>query len=285
MVAKTFVSDGSSYKQAKRIYISTGTEWKDIKRAWVSDGSKWKLVFVRTLDLVISSDVQNYNIYNAATALYGTLTEPVNINLLVMPNVIVGSSYTVTGSAWSRVQNPGQPAMVSGNFPSGSTIAITVSSGAYIVGHGGQGGSSGSPNGGGIRGTQWAGGDALRVTVPTKIYNYGTIAGGGGGGAGGDGVGNNSIAGGGGAGYPGGLGGYGYSAVTGYAPSGTLTTGAINSGLGYPTWQAKGGDLGKPGQYGGNFNSTGQVGQAGAYVVGKEYVTWEVSGTRLGVAV
>jgi len=281
MATKTFVSDGTAHREAKSIWVSDGTIWRDIKRAWVSDGTAWRLVFVKTINLVISSNTQNYNILTAAQALYGTITTPVNINLTVNSSVIVGSSYTVSGVNQNKVQSVASPAMVSGTFPAGSTLTITVNSGAYIVGAGGQGGSYGTPTSG-ARGTRWAGGDALSVSLPTTIYNYGTIAGGGGGGAGGDGAGDNSVAGGGGAGYPGGQGGFGYGCGT-WGANGTLTVGG--NGSCQSIYPAKGGNLGVAGQYGGNFYSTGVVGQPGAYIVGASNVTWAAAGTRLGVAV
>lgn len=282
MATKTFVSDGTVHRDIRNLYVSDGTAWRDVKKAWVSDGTAWRLVFQKVINLVITSTTTNYNILTAATAAYGgPITSAVAVNLTVNPNVIVGSSYTVSGSNQNEVQSVAAPAMVSGTFPAGSTLTITVGSGAYIVGAGGQGGSYGTPTNG-ARGTRWAGGDALSVSLPTTIYNYGTIAGGGGGGAGDDGGGSNSIAGGGGAGYPGGQGGYGYGCGT-WAANGTLTVGGAGSCQ--STYPSKGGDLGAAGQYGGNFNSTGVVGQPGAYVVGSSNVTWAATGTRLGVAV
>lgn len=221
----------------------------------------------------------NANIASADAngSVYIKVTVPVNVNVTVNSGVVVGQSYTLTGTTTSQIQTKDSvAAIVSGTLPTGSSVTITNN--GYIVGCGGQGGSADTPNATG-RGLRWAGGDAINTTIPITIYNNGTIAGGGGGGAGGDGNGDNSIGGGGGAGYTGGIGGFGWgSGPDRYGATGTLTTGGVGT-----HGSSNGGNLGMPGTYGGQ-DGTGLVGSAGAYVVGNSNVTWATAGTRLGAA-
>lgn len=134
---------------------------------WAFPGTGRKFTPTSVVNLVISANTQNYNIFTAAGSPAGVATVTVTIN----SGVIVGSSGTsaaalVTGSGWA----------------SGSTISI-VNNGK-IIGAGGAGGTStgGSGSPGGL------GGPAINLTYPVTITNgSGNIYGGGGGGGGGGG--------------------------------------------------------------------------------------------------
>src|SRR5690606_22490581 len=145
-------------------------------------------------------DTYNVNLREVYDSLYSTVdesTDAPDIIFIVNTGVVVGSTSTTTF------------AIESGDWPAGVEPLLVLSSGAFVVGRGGNGAtfSSGSP-----------GGPALRVTSPIRLDNGGTVGGGGGGGAATDftsgGV-TTYLPGGGGAGRIAGTGG----------PAGTLTTG------------------------------------------------------------
>lgn len=116
----------------------------------------------------IAADTANYNLRSAAIAAGWNGTTPINL--------------TATINATRRVYSTSSstPAIVTGSFPSGSTI--TLVNNGIIVGMGGSGGI-GSPTGTGQVGG--AGGAALAMNYPLTITNNGTIYGAGGGGGGG----------------------------------------------------------------------------------------------------
>lgn len=163
------------------------------------------------------------------------------------------------------------PSFIWADVPSGTTLNLTVSPGARVVGGGG-GGQSGGGSGHGR-----AGGTAMIIGAPTTINNQGLIGGGGGGGAliqavygrnwqgnGGDGV---RAGGGSGAGHV-------PSTLHG-SPLPTLYTGGggINGG-------SDGGDLGQPG----DDKLPYRGGRAGYYVEGTDLVTWVNQGDLRGLS-
>ena len=131
----------------------------------------------KVVNLTISSNTQNYNIFNNVANAY--IAGKTDVTLTINSGVVVGSSST--GSAALVTGLPGA------NFTTGDTLTI-INNGS-IVGAGGQGGNganlsasqySGTTGGNGI-----AGGQAMSISFPTLINNLGTIGGGGGGGGGG----------------------------------------------------------------------------------------------------
>jgi hypothetical protein len=220
-------------------------------------------------NLVISSNVKNYNVMTAVTSALGyTPTGPVDVRLTVNSGVIVGS--TSPGTVNSTVQDivllTRNYALDASSLPVGSTLYL-INNG-YIVGAGGQGGGDGTESN---FAEGFPGGDAIRVSGYTALENYGIIGGGGGGGAGGDGNGNNRPTGGGGAGDtpgPAGVGGAGGSTPQ----PGTLLTGGIGR------FGATGGNLGQPGtDYG-----IGRGGPAGYAITGVSNVSYIVLGDIRG---
>jgi len=159
-------------------------------------------------------------------------------------------------------------------------LVLVINSTAFIVGRGGDGGTSGS----GFVTPGLPGGPALLAEYPIDIANNGVIGGGGGGGGGAKAFdGSNYAFGGGGAGRNPGTG-------PGPASDGSLETGgvgAIDDGFIHP---GDGGDLGQAGQNGdvaGPPNPTLEQpgGAAGPAVDGDSLVTWttlgDVRGSRI----
>ena len=173
---------------------------------------------------------------------------------------------------------------VSGSFPSG----VRLINNGVIVGYGGAGGA-GSINSNGVPGA--AGGTGMSISSAISITNNNTVAGGGGGGGGGAGSNFGDLYGGGGGGGgatfgAGGAGGSGTGPGTGTGRAGgaaSLTTGG-SAGPGNYAPGGAGGGWGTAGGTGGNANrgSGGAGGAAGNYVSGSAFVTWLVTGTRLG---
>jgi hypothetical protein len=236
-------------------------------------------------DIVISSNMYNFNLYNELIARNWPAGAPATVNVTINTGVYIGSTSTSTYS-----------------FDTGtgftSPMNITITNNGYILGRGGDGSSAvHTPNGGnhcwyvpdaGI------GGSALRAQTTIKLYNNGTIGGGGGGGGHGE---SNNIGilgggGGGGAGYPAGVGASGLSGgvgIGGAGSSGTLTTGGAGAVTYGGTLGGSGGNLGFAGGagavdvgYTGNGCGAGAGGAAGAAVVGNSNITWMVNGTILG---
>lgn len=257
-----------------------------------------------TLNITISANTSNYDLYTTASANPEYQAGITDINLTVNPGVTVSSSST--GTYALQIPN---------GFDSGDNVTL-INQGT-IVGRAGNGGNGGpySQNNATAGG---AGGNALYVNRATTITNNGTLAGAGGGGGGSGGAnlktgtwpkgGGNQYSdyggqgGGGGAGVPAGSGGNGGAAggAKGGNPGnpGTATTagtgGARNqTPFAYTGAGGAGGARGAAGTagepWGGTVDpSTRQPskagGAAGKYLVGSPYVTWDVTGTRLGSA-
>lgn len=102
-------------------------------------------------------------------------TAPIIINCTVATGAILQASTTANYGL-----------QVYGSWPSGSVMNLTITSGSYILGKGGQGGGGEgwvTTNGGNFVGA--GGGPALIINIPTAFINNGVICGGGGGGGGG----------------------------------------------------------------------------------------------------
>jgi len=234
--------------------------------------SNWQDVSCGGLNLTISSNTFNYNIYQEA----GSPTNPVNVTLTIESGVIVGSV------------NTAQPALTTGSFPSGSTVKM-INNGR-IQGRGGDGGDGGWDHNltdGRI------GGNALEILFDIEIDNStGEIwSGGGGGGGGAVSFIHIGGGGGGGAGYLGGIGGeIAWDACDepvqdsedGTSESGGLPYTApsctANGGLAIWTWLTggKGGDPGLGGLSGQSSGISGGFGgSAGNSIVTNGHtITW-----------
>lgn len=237
------------------------------------------------VDIVISTAVQNYNLWTAASSSPNYVAGKTDINLTISNTI--GSS-TVDGNSLS----------VPNQFTTGDIITITNNS--TVIGRGGNGGRGGllftfaTPG-------ESVPGSAISVAYPVTIINNGTFAGGGGGGGGGSprqpvpgGTLYGGGGGGGGAGSPGGFGGDGTSPAPGPTPfigapggsPGTLTSGgAGGTAAGGATPGGPGGGQGADGTTApGTPNSPPPQpgGTRGLYASGNPLITWQVTGTRLG---
>lgn len=227
----------------------------------------------------ITENKANFDLAANLLALGWDGVQAVQGTVSVAPGVAVGSSTVdVPGFTIERVP---------------STSSITLVNQGFIVGKGGRGGDG--------KQAGQAGGPALRVTVPVKVNNTGTIGGGGGGGGGqgggveGSGAGTVNYwyvggGGGGGAGYELSLGGTHLGSTRDGYP-GTVTAGGRGgeAATGYEIYGTggAGGNLGTKGQDGPpaivNRRPAGGVGGSpGTAVIGNTFITWEARGTVLG---
>lgn len=232
-------------------------------------------------NIVISGNVDRYNLYNAVVALGWNQSVIVNISVVINSGVYVYSSTTAT------------PAFVTGSFPAGSSISI-VNNGT-IVGMGGAGGNA-------HNGAGQSGGGAFLAQTSIILTNNNTIAGGGGGGGaggyfvlvtgylaayhggyGGSGGQSGLVNSGGGSGinYP------GYSTNPGGSGAvGTLSAaGAAQYGLYTSETNGRGGAGGSWGASGvvGGWNNSGGAGGAGGFCTsGSGYISWAATGSRYG---
>ena len=235
---------------------------------------------------VISATTTNYNLRSAAIAAGWNQVAPLVANVTINGGVVVGATST---GAYAFDTGTG--------FPAGTSLSLSISTGAYIVGAGGGGGSGGIAPSGGAAGTAnggagGGGGPALRAQAAIAITNSGTIGGGGGGGGGGasgrsqagsnnwqGGAGGN---GGGGAGY---VPGNGASLTGGGAGSAGTPPSDFNNSIDAQGGSGGGGgSLGTSGASGTTVSagSPGGGGAAGAAVTGNANITWNATGTRLG---
>jgi hypothetical protein len=196
---------------------------------------------------------------------------------------------TFAAGYWIYSSTTGAPALtIDGSWPGG----VTFINNQYVIGMGGNGGAGGV----GVGTVGLAGGTALAVSTPVTIYNYSYIAGGGGGGGGGGGytvsqyvVNGGGGGGGGGTGLGTSLGGAGSPGLSGvagqpgsnnYANSGGAAGGAGGTSAGAG---GSGGGWGAAGNTGGNGTSAGAAGgAAGNCTSGNGFITWAVTGNRLG---
>jgi hypothetical protein len=229
-----------------------------------------------------ASSTARTNVRTDVAKQYGYIGQdgPVAVNVLVKAGVVLGG-----GTA-------GNASFATGAWPSGSTMVITLESGAYIAGAGGAGGSGFLANSsGGTAGG--AGGDAMSVRVNASLINYGTIQGGGGGGGGGaarivSSVATQGGSGGGGAGANPGAGGpIIQSAATTAGSAGSLTAGGSGGVLGAGAAGGTGGAPGTAGNAGQSGTTSGQAGGAAGVAIAVQTsagysLTKLVAGTILG---
>jgi hypothetical protein len=225
--------------------------------------------------LPIGVNTRNFNVRTAAMAAGWGGSLPFVGIITVAPGIIVGSTSTSTYAFDTDL-----------SFPAGTVLLMSIASGAYIVGMGGQGGQGSDTT---VYQNRQApgsvGGNAFHAQWPITITNNGTIGGGGGGGGGGGSsaqVGSPGAGGGGGAGDQVGPGAITYGNSPG-GSNGALTTGG-NGGSAWSTG-GTGGSLGNAGQSGstsGYWGGSCAGGAAGLCVVGNSNINWLVTGTRLG---
>jgi len=278
MATRTHIKTNNIWAPVKNIHVKDGGVWRTCKKVWVNQSGVWRLVHIRTVELNITSNAQNYNVKTKAETELGysiDVDNPVNIIVNVLAGVSVGSGSTITqvgeGYDLYRIQTITGPALTIPALPEG--CSVTIINNGYILGCGGVGGHSNYRNG-------QTGGTALHVRHPTTIINNSIIGGGGGGGSGYYSSSDHIMGGGAGAGYNGAPGQrYGYHGTRRWLPNGNLLTG--NYGGNDPR-SGRGGDLGQPGKAGNGTKSQSSPGAAGFYIDGNSFVTWQVAGDRRG---
>jgi hypothetical protein len=253
------------------VMYPTKVEKQDFSEAVSAQQVRFATAIDDTKDIVIASDVNDFDMRAAFEALFGTPSVDDVIVCTVLPGVVVGSSSSTT------------PAFTTGTWPALTTPPLIVNSGR-IAGRGGKGGNGGLlgiDSGNGQDGED--GSLALEALAAVDFDNTdGTIAGGGGGGGGGGrGSGVNLGGGaGGGAGRDEGTGGFGANV----GQDGTPTAGG-SGGLG-GGGGGTGGTGGAPatnGTAGGNgFATGGAAGAAGGAIDGDSNITFSDEGTILG---
>ncbi|WP_296201446.1 hypothetical protein [uncultured Hyphomicrobium sp.] len=229
-------------------YVRVSGAWKKIESSYVRVGGVWKKIHQAEVNIVITSNQVDLDLY----ALAGSPAAAGNYIFTINSGVRVDASSTAGA------------ALRSGTWPAGSTV--TLINNGTICGMGGRGGNGNLA--GGSNGS--TGGPAISLTYPVSIDNAGgNIYGGGGGGAGGGGATN------GGASSYGGGGGGGRTGVNNSAPgtsvqnNGTVGTSSApgNGGLAVLATsaglQAKGGNGGAGGDYGA-AGAVGAVGTTGS---------------------
>lgn len=238
-----------------------------------------------SLQIIISADTYNLNLYDAFVDEYGTPLATQTVVFLILPGVVVGSTNTT------------EYALRSGNsWPVG--LALSLVNKGYVSGKGGKGGRGGQTAGGTgliLPGDGEDGGPGLLAEYPLVVDNTdGTIQGGGSGGGGGADD-NPTDAGGGAGGGAGAMPGEGGEAAqrTGGGSSifsqpgddGTLTAGGLGgAALGAAGNGGNGGDPGAAGTAGAADGAVagGVAGSPGNAVEGNSLITWVATGTRLG---
>ncbi len=222
---------------------------------WNASSQSWQCVEPNTT-FTVSTSANNLNLYTIA----GSPTNAGAYTVTINPNVTVGSANISTA------------ALVSGNWPAGTSVKLvnygTIQGAGGLGGHGGgQQATGGSPGG--------AGGDALSLSSNVTIDNTsGFIYGGGGGGGGGaNPCGTNGGGGGGGGGagtVVGGIQGGGGDGAGNGSPGTASAGGAGGAGV----CGGSGGNGGNPGVAGaaGYNNAGGAAGKA--IVLNGKTVTW-----------
>ncbi|WP_294344684.1 hypothetical protein [Prosthecochloris sp.] len=213
--------------------------------------------------VVVDSDRLDFNFRDEYDKSYAAPESGDTVTCLIESGVKVGTSgntgFAFTVGTWSE-----------------SGITLKIINNGYIVGKGGNGGTTGSIDG-------ENGADGLYTRQAIDITNNGTIGGGGGGGGKGRGVigfVSFSAGGGGGAGYLIGVGGLGSERD---GQDGTTTSGGDGGDFGTVTVGGNGGDLGQNGQDAtGSYFTQGVGGIAGSAVDGDSYITWSDTGTIAG---
>ena len=234
------------------------------------------------VNLVISSNTQDYDVWTEVGTAGGYIAGLTDITITIDSGVVVGSTSTGTPSL-----------TVNGSFTTGDTVSITNN--GTISGKGGAGGGTHS-NGA-------AAGDGISLAFATTIDNQGDLAGGGGGGGGqrrkgavtsgkdcGETKTGKGGTGGGGAGDDVGTGGgsptltVGGTGNNGSKGGGCAPKGGTGGGGG---GRGRAGSSGSTGSYGSctcnrSSNGAGSGGAAGDYITGNSYATWDNTGNVYG---
>ena len=267
------------------VKVKNGSQWiiprtyVNISGVWVpvSNSIKRNGYWVDELVIYVTANTNNLNVATLFNTIYpGSWVRNINKRLVINSGVVIGSTTQTT------IPEPlTTSALIIRDFPSGNIKIENYGSILAVAGLFAFGGISGG-----------AGGTAIYTTANITIDNFGTIYGGGGsGGRGGQGgTGNGGTLGGIGGNGGGGQGSPGTGPFPGLAGSpGSNGSGTGGTGGSGGTWGQPGiiGSLGTNGTTGLAVDAGRQPGRAGYYIERANTgitVTWNVTGTRLGLA-
>ena len=274
------VKNSGAWRTITGLYVKASGVWRTATNGYIKSGGVWREFFTSAINVTVSTNQTNFNLYTAAVAAGYDGTSAVTIICTINSGIVINASGT------------GTPAFTFGSIPGTCTVEI-INLGT-IEGAGGAGGKGGDPTTPGGTGPATPGnnaGNAMNITCPTTITNgSGYIWGGGGGGGGGaelditvgkinrtaggggGGGGAGNAVGAGGAGVDGGASGSAGTNSAGGAGGAGGTDGAYSAGAG-----GAGGNPGVDGNTGGGPGAAG--GAAGKAInLNGNSVTW-VSGS------
>lgn len=305
------VKDETGYKLVYQVWHKVSGTWVEVPLIHYKIGGAWKRVHEKITPFIfnqtISVNTYGYNLRESAILAGWNTTDPLIATVTVNVGVVVGAE---------NYQNFGFSSGLS--FPQASKL--TLINNGTIAGMGGQGAPSGIARQFTDARDGFRGGTAIFLNLPTVLINNGSILAAGGGGGGGGTLATQDFtswwrgaSGGGGRGantsLPGVLddlnAGFGFNPdglADDFAGSGgTLTTSGVGcsesgfgseSGFDYGGSGGVGGAIASAGADGILGNSSGELrryyafgkgGAAGKAIVGKSFITYEVTGTITGV--
>lgn len=156
--AVTGLADGGTFYLRVRHKATNG------KSSNWSTPIRINVLYAFVYNSIVSTSSNNFNMKSAAIASGWNQTMPLFMEVTLAAGAVIGSSNT-SGYAFDT----------GSGFPAGTTLKLTVNSGATIAGAGGN-----ASTGAGVNGAN--GGPALIARAPLTISNTGVIGGGGGGG-------------------------------------------------------------------------------------------------------
>ena len=61
---KTYVKDGSNWREVANKYVKDGSTWRQVIKTWRKEGSTWRQVYQlqQAIELTIASNTNNVNI-------------------------------------------------------------------------------------------------------------------------------------------------------------------------------------------------------------------------------
>ena len=152
---KTYVKDGSSWREITKKYIKDGSTWREITKTWINHSGTWRQVFQlqQAIELTISSNTNNVNIKSLADA-HSDYSAGLGVILTINGSVTVGSS------------SSSNPAMTTGSGWAADSVVTIINNGS-IVGANGSAGSTGSSGGSGSSGSNGSV-SYTHLTLPTN---------------------------------------------------------------------------------------------------------------------
>jgi hypothetical protein len=303
------IKDPTGYKLVYEVWQKVDGTWVEVPTVHYKIGGTWKLVHSKVTPFIfnqtISVNTYGYNMREAAVLAGWNTTDPLIATITINVGVVVGGESD---------QNFGFSSGLT--FPQASKL--TIINNGTIAGMGGKGADSGKIGQFTAAGDGNKGGTALFVNLPTTLINNGSILAAGGGGGGGEGLAGLDYgfllrwgAGGGGRGANTSLGGVSETTPNPLgvsqqvylvlATGGTLVSSGVcssNEGDGsefgedYSGFGGNGGLIASSGLDGGSIATSelssrrifarGKGGAAGKAIVGKSFITYEVTGTITG---